>query len=129
MTLTYTNQLAPQNVQNQEVLNTTATILTLMQNVNENINAIIDKLNQYYRAFPETFDSEDKTNPIDFSKKILNIFNMTEDDLYKNISKDAGATNLKIGDDEKLQKNEDEGFEQDSASPKDEDFLKEEEFD
>lgn len=61
-----------------------------MQNLNENINVIIEKLNQYYRSFPETFESDESTSPIDFSKKILNIFNMTEEDLYKNIAKDAG---------------------------------------
>ena len=73
LTLTYTNhELTPTSLHNQEVLNTTATILTLMQNLNENINIIIDKLNNhYYRSYPETFEPEDKNNPIDFSKKIL----------------------------------------------------------
>ncbi|KAK6641835.1 hypothetical protein RUM44_013553 [Polyplax serrata] len=90
LTLTHSHQLTPPYLHNQEVLNTTETILSLMQNLNENINVIIEKLNQYYRSFPETFESDESTSPIDFSKKILNIFNMTEEDLYKNIAKDAG---------------------------------------
>lgn len=109
--------MASPNLPNQEVLNATATILTLMQNLNENINIIIDKLNHYYRFYPDTFNST-----YDPSKTILNIFNMTEDDLYKNVAKDYGNSNLKV-------ENNNENYDFGSYFRHEDDFSSEKEVD
>lgn len=102
-TLTHTNTLSSPTAQNQQILNTTATILTLIQILNENINGIIDRINDY----PFSGDAEEagdiKAKPSDpASKRILNIFNMTEDDFLKTMitpPKESTISFKKIMDD------------------------------
>lgn len=95
-TLTHSNPLTPPIAQNQQIINTTATILTLIQTLNENINGILDKMNDYYKSFPDADETDVGLKQTDSdSKRILNIFNMTEeelDDFSKAIADSVGKT-------------------------------------
>ena len=96
--MTHTSPLSSPTAQNQQILNTTATILTLIQILNENINGIIDKINDYSFS-PDAEEGEIKTtkqtDPA--SKRILNIFNMTEDDFFKTMIAQSKETTTSLG--------------------------------
>lgn len=61
------------------LLNNTATILQTIQNLNENMTTIIDKLSDYYRNIADGFEPDSSA----VSSQILQIFNMTEADLSR----------------------------------------------
>lgn len=93
-TITTTHQLTP--IQSQTLLNNTATILKTIQNLNENMTTIIDRLSDYYRNMPaENYDSE-----VDVSSQILKIFNMTEADIPKPVTNATDFVVLDTGNTE-----------------------------